>query len=291
MNADDRATTPPKGLFTPREPDAPIPAAERDEAPRVPQRSAFRPVTAPVTTPAAPTGAATGATPRVEPTSPASSTPHTSNFQWPGVGTAAPAGSSASDHVSAPPAPVTGPKTSPTTSPATPSSAPSGPVSAPAAPVVPGAFSVGVDRVKGFALKAREALTEGDDLAASTRKGGPRRARVLVSRIDPWSVLKIGFLLSIAAGIMAVVAVFVIWNVLNQFGLFVLINEWIAKLFDGQQKVNLEQILQLNKVMSATVLISIVNVVLLTALSTIGAFLYNTVSSVVGGVYFTLTDD
>jgi hypothetical protein len=31
--------------------------------------------------------------------------------------------------------------------------------------------------------------------------------------------------------------------------------------------------------------------VLLTALSTIAAFLYNTVSSVVGGVYVTLTDD
>ncbi|GMA35724.1 DUF3566 domain-containing protein [Demequina litorisediminis] len=43
--------------------------------------------------------------------------------------------------------------------------------------------------------------------------------------------------------------------------------------------------------MSAAVLISVVNVVLLTALSAIGAFLYNAVSSVVGGVYVTLTDD
>ena len=43
--------------------------------------------------------------------------------------------------------------------------------------------------------------------------------------------------------------------------------------------------------MSAAILVSVMNVILLTALSTIGAFLYNTVSSVVGGVYVTLTDD
>jgi len=154
-----------------------------------------------------------------------------------------------------------------------------------------GAFSVGVDKVKGFALRARNSLTEGDDLAASSKRGGPRKARVLVSRIDPWSVLKIGFLLSIAIGIMMVVAVFVLWNALNSFGLFSLIDTWVAKLFEGEQPIDITKIFELNKVMSATILVSVMNVILLTALSTIGAFLYNTVSSVVGGVYVTLTDD
>lgn len=309
MNADDRGTTPPKGLFTPREPDAAVPATGDTATPRVPQRSAFRPVSAPPVS---------EATPRVDKAAPATDKPRTTNFQWPGVGDSsepsqhvsappapgsalprsdsAPAsrasapsapGSAASSHVAAPPAPGSAP--------AKPASAPGSAPSAPGseAPTVapPGAFSVGVDRVRGIALRARDSLTEGDDIAASSRKGGPRKARVLVSRVDPWSVLKMGFLLSVAAGIMAVVAAFVIWNVLNQFGLFVLMNEWIAKLFEGQQKINIEQIVQLNKVMSATVLISVVNVILLTALSTIGAFLYNTVSSVVGGIYVTLTDD
>ena len=170
----------------------------------------------------------------------------------------------------------------------------------PAAPVAPapasgdstGAFSVGVDKFKGFAIRAKNSLTEGDDLTASTKRGGPRKARVLVSRIDPWSVLKMGFLLSIALGIMVVVAVFVLWNALNEFGLFTLINDWIAKLFTpADNPVNIKKILELNKVMSAAILVSVMNVILLTALSTIAAFLYNTVSSVVGGVYVTLTDD
>jgi hypothetical protein len=154
-----------------------------------------------------------------------------------------------------------------------------------------GAFSVGVDKFKGFAVRAKNSLTEGDDLAASAKRGGPRKARVLVSRIDPWSVLKMGFLLSIAIGIMMVVAVFVLWNALNEFGMFALINDWVSKLFDGEQPVDITKIFELNKVMSATVLVSVMNVILLTALTTIAAFLYNTVSSVVGGVYVTLTDD
>jgi hypothetical protein len=230
-----------------------------------PRRSAFRPINST----AAPT-AAPAAAPAQRP-----ATQSPSTFQW----NATPSATQAPTAQSAPPA------TRPT------------PVAPPANPAPAsgsdngGAFSVGVDKVKGFAVRAKNSLTEGDDLTASNKRGGPRKARVLVSRIDPWSVLKMGFLLSIAAGIMMVVAVFVLWNALNSFGLFTLINEWVGKLFEGEQPIDITKIFELNKVMSATILVSVMNVVLLTALSTIAAFLYNTVSSVVGGVYVTLTDD
>jgi hypothetical protein len=148
-----------------------------------------------------------------------------------------------------------------------------------------------MDKIKGFAIKAKDSLLEGDDMAVATNKGGPRKVRVLVSRVDPWSALKIGFLLSIAAGIMLTVAVYVVWNVLNQMGLFALADDWVSKLFTEDQELNLLQFFDRNKVMSATILVAVINVVLLTALSTIVAFLYNTVSSIVGGIYLTLTDD
>lgn len=250
-------------LYTP-------PTAGNESAPmtgETPRRSAFRPINSGATT--APTAA---------PTAPAPSTP--SAFQW----NATPA--AATTATQAPTAPAASAPTTIRPQPA-----------APAAPVAPasdvtsaGAFSVG-EKFMGFAVRAKNSLTEGDDLAASTKRGGPRKARVLVSRIDPWSVLKMGFLLSIALGIMGVVAVFVIWNALNEFGLFELIDQWVSKLFEGDQPVDIAKIFELNKVMSAAILISVMNVVLLTALSTIAAFLYNTVSSVVGGVYVTLTDD
>jgi len=234
-----------------------------------PRRSAFRPINSAAT---APPAAAPSATAPAAASAPAT---QQSSFQRTFTPTQ-------SAPTAAPTAPTRPPVTAPVSNPT------------PQAPVTDestGAFSVGVDKVKGFAVRAKNSLTEGDDLAASGKRGGPRKARVLVSRIDPWSVLKIGFLLSIAIGVMIVVAVFVLWNALNEFGMFSLIDSWVGKLFDGEQPVNIMSVVELNKVMSAAILVSVVNVVLLTALSTIAAFLYNTVSSVVGGIYVTLTDD
>jgi len=260
-------------LYTPPTGTAAAPAATE-----TPRRSAFRPINS------APTAA---------PSAPAQPAP--SAFQWSPTNASAPA---TAPSPTAAPNPTTAPTPTVGVTTAPPATRPAAPVQPTAPAQTPsgddesqGAFSVGVDKVKGFALRARNSLTEGDDLAASSKRGGPRKARVLVSRIDPWSVLKIGFLLSIAIGIMMVVAVFVLWNALNSFGLFSLIDTWVAKLFEGEQPIDITKIFELNKVMSATILVSVMNVILLTALSTIGAFLYNTVSSVVGGVYVTLTDD
>lgn len=265
MNADDRGA-PGAGLYTP-------PATNNAEAPTTtgstPRRSAFRPVgTGPAT---APTPTAPPATTAVQASSAPSSAPRAPRAPSPAPTSAPSPAVPAPSNYQWTPNPA-----------ATEDTEPSG---------VAGAFTLGTEKVKGFAVRAKKSLTEGDDLTASAKRGGPRKARVLVSRVDPWSVLKIGFLLSIALGIMVVIAVYIIWNALNGLGLFALINSWLERLFDGQQVLNIQELLELNKVMSAAILISVVNVVLITALTTIAAFLYNTVSSVVGGIYVTLTDD
>ena len=260
-------------LYTP-------PTTGDEQAPltgETPRRSAFRPINSAAAPTASPTAAPT-ASPAAAPTA-ARPAATSSAFQWTPT-QSAPAAAAAAV-ATAPPTTLPQPGVAAPTNPAPASGTDSS-----------GAFSVGVDKFKGFAVRAKNSLTEGDDLAASTKRGGPRKARVLVSRIDPWSVLKMGFLLSIALGIMVVVAVFVLWNALNEFGLFTLIDQWVTKLFSpSENPVDIAKIFELNKVMSAAILVSVMNVVLLTALSTIAAFLYNTVSSVVGGVYVTLTDD
>ncbi len=157
-----------------------------------------------------------------------------------------------------------------------------------------GALSVG-DRFKALAGKATDTTKTQLEKAETARKveasTGPRKARVLVSRVDPWSALKIGFLLSIAAGIMTVVAMHILWNVLNSMGTFAMIQEWVSRLFTEESELNILQFVEYSKVMSATLLIAVVNVFLLTGLATISALLYNMISRVVGGVYVTLTDD
>jgi hypothetical protein len=145
-----------------------------------------------------------------------------------------------------------------------------------------------------FTTAAKDKVTSSADAAptsAPVAAGAPRKVRVLLSRIDPWSALKIGFLLSIAVGIMLLVAVHVLWTALNSMGTFELIQQWVSKLFTKDQEVNILQFVDYKKVMSASLLVSVTNVVLISGLSVISAFLYNMVSRMVGGVYVTLTDD
>lgn len=307
MNADDRTTPASKGLYTPRatesaeqsaparSPFMPVSQAQptTGEAPAaqapvttgsIPQRTALRPTSGTVPT--------TGQTPVTAPTPVSAQVPVSTQTpvsapqqaQRPAAQPRAFASAGTAFAPTGSPAPVSAPQ------PVAPASSPA-PTQPGTAAAAGAALGAGTAKIKGLAGRAAESFKAGDDLATPSSKGGPRKARVLLSRIDPWSALKLGFLLSIAAGIMLVVAAFVIWNVLNTMGTFALINDWVVKLFTTEQEINIMQFFEFNKVMSAVTLVAVVNVVLLTALSAIGAFLYNVVSSVVGGVYVTLTDD
>lgn len=120
--------------------------------------------------------------------------------------------------------------------------------------------------------------------------GGPRRVRLAVSRIDPWSVMKLSFLVSFAAGIMLVVATVVLWMTLDGLQIFAKINDLAVEIL-AESDFDLLQYVELSRVTSVAALIAIVDVFLITALSTIFAFLYNITAALVGGVHLTLTDD
>lgn len=120
---------------------------------------------------------------------------------------------------------------------------------------------------------------------------GPRRVRLAISRVDPWSVMKLAFLLAVAIAIMTVVATAVFWSVLNSLGVFTTVQDFVADAVGPQSNVNLTQYVEFPRVISLATLISICNIVLLTAIATIMAFLYNITAALVGGVHMTLTDD
>lgn len=125
---------------------------------------------------------------------------------------------------------------------------------------------------------------------AEDTPGGPRRVRLAVSRIDPWSVMKLSFLVSFAAGIMLVVAAVVLWMTLDGLQIFAKINDLAVEIL-AESNFDLLQYVELSRVVSVSMLIAIVDVFLITALSTIFAFLYNITAALVGGVHLTLTDD
>ena len=142
-----------------------------------------------------------------------------------------------------------------------------------------------------------EALGPDDHHAAKPKVGVARRtrkARLRLSRLDPWSVMKTSFLFSIAAGIMLVAAVYSLWTVLSTSGLFDSVNEIVRSVVStpgDTTPFRLQEYINTQKVMGVTALIACVDVVIFTALATLGSFLYNLAATMLGGLEITLAED
>ncbi|HLS50288.1 MAG TPA: DUF3566 domain-containing protein [Actinomycetaceae bacterium] len=119
---------------------------------------------------------------------------------------------------------------------------------------------------------------------------GPRRVRLALARIDPWSVMKLSFLLSIAVGIGIIVAAAAMWFVLDSMHVFADIRELLVTL-DSDSFLTLLEYAEFDRVLSMAAIIAVIDVFLLTALGTLGAFLYNIVAALVGGLHVTFTDE
>jgi Transmembrane domain of unknown function (DUF3566) len=150
-------------------------------------------------------------------------------------------------------------------------------------------YSAGGVRVT-VAQPGQGAPTAAPAAGPAARSEGPRRVRLSVSRIDPWSIMKLAFLLAVAIGIMTVVATIVVWYVLDTLGVFATVEEFIQGTV-GPQPVDITQFVEFDRMVSVATLVAVVNVVLLTAIATIMAILYNITAALVGGVHLTLTDD
>ncbi len=120
---------------------------------------------------------------------------------------------------------------------------------------------------------------------------GPRKVRLAIARVDPWSVMKLAFLLSVAAGIMIVVAAWVFWYAMNDLGVFTSIDEMIKEIVGPESETNLLQFVERDRIIALATIVAVIDVVLMTALATIGAFLFNVTAALVGGINLTLTDD
>ncbi|MDQ6642293.1 MAG: DUF3566 domain-containing protein [Actinomycetota bacterium] len=123
--------------------------------------------------------------------------------------------------------------------------------------------------------------------AAPKRK--PRKARLRLVQVDAWSVMKTAFLLSIAMGIVTVVAVGIVWTVLGAAGVWDSLNNTIQTVMGNSFRV--QDYIGTSRVLGFTMIVAVVDVVLLTAIATLGAFLYNLAATLLGGVEVTLAED
>jgi hypothetical protein len=166
------------------------------------------------------------------------------------------------------------------------------------------------ERVSGAVSSATETVRQATDqrrtgqstttTRPTTAAGRPstaphrvRKARLRMTHLDPWSVMKTSFLLSVAFGIVTVIAVAVVWSVLGAAGVWDSINQTVQEVIGGEtgSAFDVENYVGTSRVMGFTMIVAVVDVVLITAIATLAAFLYNLAATLLGGIEVTLAED
>ena len=120
----------------------------------------------------------------------------------------------------------------------------------------------------------------------------PKRARLYVTRVDPWSVTKAAFMLALALGIVFVVAVATLWWVLDFTGVFLTVSRTIDEVVGSATTgFDLLSFLEFSRVIGVAIVISSVEIVLVSLLATLFAIMYNLTVGLTGGVEVVLSDE
>jgi transmembrane protein DUF3566 len=119
---------------------------------------------------------------------------------------------------------------------------------------------------------------------------GPRRARLQLRHIDTFSALKISLVLSIAMFFIWMVAVGLLYGILAGLGVFETLNDLFGQLGSASGGDGRSEVITPGIVFGGAAVIGAINIVLMTALCTVAAFIYNMCSDLVGGLEVTLSE-
>ncbi len=146
--------------------------------------------------------------------------------------------------------------------------------------------------------KAAPERSEPPTRAASPGRGqvggrpqaGPVRASMQIRRIDPWSALKVSLVLSVALFFVWMIAVAFLYLVLGGMGVWSKLNSNVGDLLTSASGQAGGELVSSGTIFGGAALIGLVNIVLLTAMATVGVFIYNLTTDLVGGIEVTLAD-
>lgn len=132
--------------------------------------------------------------------------------------------------------------------------------------------------------------------AAERRPEPPRRGRrqahLTLARVEPWSVMKFSFVGSVVAFIILFVAVSVLYMALAGLGVFSSLQNTVSTITSSQDNpgTNISDWFSASRILGYTGMLGALNIILITALSTIGAVIYNLIAHVFGGIEVTLRE-
>lgn len=161
---------------------------------------------------------------------------------------------------------------------------------APARPAEGGAGSRGDSAAgssggRSITAESRDARVQ----LSARRSRGPVRASMQIRWIDPWSTLKVSLLLSVALFFVWMITVAFLYLVLGGMGVWAKLNSNVGDLLNNASGSSAE-LVSSGTIFGGAFLIGLVNIVLMTALATIGAFVYNLITDLIGGIEVTLAD-
>jgi hypothetical protein len=128
--------------------------------------------------------------------------------------------------------------------------------------------------------------------AKGKRKDSRRQAQLTLSRVEPWSVMKFSFVVSVVAFIVLFVAVAALYWVLQSLGVFESLQHTVNNLTSAKNQAgtNVTSWFSASRILGYTGMLGALNIVLITALSTIGAVVYNLIAQTIGGIEVTLRE-
>ena len=123
----------------------------------------------------------------------------------------------------------------------------------------------------------------------SVASRAPRQALLQVKRFDPWSVLKLALVLAVVLFLIWLVAVGVLYGVLDGMGVWDRLNGTYADLVSGGQQGG-SALISAGSVFGIAAVIGAINSLLFAVAMTVGAFVYNVSADLVGGIEVTLSE-
>jgi Transmembrane domain of unknown function (DUF3566) len=124
------------------------------------------------------------------------------------------------------------------------------------------------------------------DASRPSRPRGPRRARLQLRHINPWTVLKFSCVLSIALFFVWLIVIGVLFGVLDGAGVINKINDAYTTIQGSDAKPPVTA----GVVFGGAAIVGVVNIVLFIALTTVGSVVYNLCADLVGGIEITLSE-
>jgi len=127
---------------------------------------------------------------------------------------------------------------------------------------------------------------------AGVRRSPKRQAQLTLARVEPWSVMKFSFVVSVVAFIILFVAVAVLYLVLSALGVFTSLQHTVSSITSSQGSAgtDISSWFSASRILGYTGMLGALNIVLITAMSTIGAVIYNLIATTIGGVEVTLRE-